>query len=134
MEEKKLITGGEFLVKDTDIADVFIPEELDEEQRMIGETCTDFLETEVFPVADRIDAQEEGLMRSFWRNPVNWDSLELPFLKSMKDSDKTLSPPCMPVRYGFRIFLCRSIFLPYRDWYPAHPLLWKRGAKGKVHS
>jgi len=64
MEEKKLITGGEFLVKDTDIADVFIPEELDEEQRMIGETCKDFLETEIFPIADRIDAQEEGLMRS----------------------------------------------------------------------
>jgi alkylation response protein AidB-like acyl-CoA dehydrogenase len=64
MEEKKLITGGEFLVKKTDPADVFIPEELDEEQRMIGETCNDFLETEVFPVADRIDAQEEGLMRS----------------------------------------------------------------------
>jgi len=64
MEEKKLITGGEFLVKATDPADVFIPEELDEEQRMIGETCKDFLETEVFPVADRIDAQEEGLMRS----------------------------------------------------------------------
>jgi alkylation response protein AidB-like acyl-CoA dehydrogenase len=64
MEEKKLITGGEFLVKETDPADVFIPEELDEEQRMIGETCMDFLNTEVFPVADRIDAQEEGLMRS----------------------------------------------------------------------
>ena len=45
MEEKKLITGGEFLVKETDLADVFIPEEFDEEQRMIGETCTDFLET-----------------------------------------------------------------------------------------
>lgn len=64
MEEKKLITGGEFLVKETSPDDVFIPEELDEEQRMIGETCNDFLETEVFPVADRIDAQEEGLMRS----------------------------------------------------------------------
>ena len=64
MEEKKLITGGEFLVKETSPEDVFIPEELDEEQRMIGETCKDFLETEVFPVADRIDAQEEGLMRS----------------------------------------------------------------------
>ncbi len=63
MEEKKLITGGEFLVKETDPADVFIPEEFDEEQRMIGETCKDFLETEVFPVVDRIDAQEEGLMR-----------------------------------------------------------------------
>ncbi|MCD4711489.1 MAG: acyl-CoA dehydrogenase family protein [Bacteroidales bacterium] len=64
MEEKKLITGGEFLVKETSLADVFIPEELDEEQRMIGETCKDFLNTEVFPVADRIDAQEEGLMRT----------------------------------------------------------------------
>jgi len=64
MEEKKLITGGEFLVKETSPEDVFIPEELDEEQRMIGESCRDFLETEVFPVADRIDAQEEGLMRS----------------------------------------------------------------------
>jgi len=63
MEEKRIITGGEFLVKETDTADVFIPEELDEEQRMIGETCRDFLETEVFPVVDRIDAQEEGLMR-----------------------------------------------------------------------
>jgi len=62
MSDKKLITGGEFLVKETEPADVFIPEEFDEEQRMIGETCKDFLETEVFPVADRIDAQEEGLM------------------------------------------------------------------------
>ncbi|MEN8230053.1 MAG: acyl-CoA dehydrogenase family protein [Bacteroidota bacterium] len=63
MENKRLITGGEFLVKETDPADVFIPEELDEEQRMIGETCQDFLETEVFPVMDRVDSQEEGLMR-----------------------------------------------------------------------
>ena len=63
MENKRLITGGEFLVKETDPADVFIPEELDEEQRMIGETCQDFLDTEVFPIVDRIDAQEEGLMR-----------------------------------------------------------------------
>ena len=63
MENKRLITGGEFLVKETDPADVFIPEEFDEEQKMIGETCRDFLETEVFTVLDRIDAQEEGLMR-----------------------------------------------------------------------
>ncbi len=63
MEKKRLITGGEFLVKQTDPADVFIPEEFDEEQRMIGDTCQDFLDTEVFPVLDRIDAQEDGLMR-----------------------------------------------------------------------
>ncbi|MCK4856259.1 MAG: acyl-CoA dehydrogenase family protein, partial [Bacteroidales bacterium] len=63
MENSKLITGGEFLVKETDPADVFIPEEFDEEQKLIGQTCQDFLDTEIFPVLDRIDAQEEGLMR-----------------------------------------------------------------------
>ncbi len=51
------------MVKETDTGDVFIPEEFDEEQKMIGQTCRDFLDTEVFPVLDRIDAQEEGLMR-----------------------------------------------------------------------
>ena len=63
MENSKLITGGEFLVKETDPADVFIPEEFDEEQKLIGQTCQDFLDTEVFPVMEGIDAQEEGLMR-----------------------------------------------------------------------
>ena len=29
MENEKLITGGEFLVKETQPADIFIPEELD---------------------------------------------------------------------------------------------------------
>ena len=63
MENSKLITGGEFLVKETDPADVFIPEEFDEEQKLIGQTCQDFLDTEVFPVIEKVDAQEEGLMR-----------------------------------------------------------------------
>jgi alkylation response protein AidB-like acyl-CoA dehydrogenase len=63
MENTKLITGGEFLVKETDPTDVFIPEEFDEEQKLIGQTCRDFLDTEVLPVLERIDAQEEGLMR-----------------------------------------------------------------------
>jgi len=63
MENSKLITGGEFLVKETDLANVFIPEEFDEEQKLIGQTCQDFLDTEVFPVVDQVDAQEEGLMR-----------------------------------------------------------------------
>ena len=62
MENEKLITGGEFLVKETQPADVFIPEELDEEQQMIGQTCQDFLNTEVLPVVDDIDAQKKGLM------------------------------------------------------------------------
>ncbi len=62
MENDQLIKGGEFLLKETKAQDVFIPEEFDEEQQMIVQTCKDFLEAEVYPKLDEIDAQEDGLM------------------------------------------------------------------------
>lgn len=58
----KALKGGEFLIKDTDFKSVFIPEMFDEEQKMIAETCQTFLEQEIFPILDRIDSLEEGLM------------------------------------------------------------------------
>lgn len=64
MESKKVLKGGEFLVAESKAEDVFIPEEFDEEQKMISGMCMDFLEREVFPVVDKIDAMEPGLMRS----------------------------------------------------------------------
>jgi alkylation response protein AidB-like acyl-CoA dehydrogenase len=59
---KKTIKGGEFLIAETTYQDVFIPEEFDEEQQMIAQTCRDFLAAEINPILDRIDSQEEGLM------------------------------------------------------------------------
>ncbi|GIV33993.1 MAG: acyl-CoA dehydrogenase [Chitinophagales bacterium] len=60
----KVLQGGEFLIKDTDAQAVFIPEEINEEQRMIRDTCNDFIEKEIHPVYDRIENQEEGLTPS----------------------------------------------------------------------
>ena len=62
--DKKTIKGGEFLITETTYQDVFIPEEFDEEQQMIAQTCRDFLMQEINPILDRIDSQEEGLMPS----------------------------------------------------------------------
>lgn len=59
----KTVKGGEFLIKETAAEDVFTPEEFNEEQKMMADMCRDFLETEVLPNLDRIDAQEEGLMQ-----------------------------------------------------------------------
>jgi len=56
------LKGGEFLIKETDANDIFIPEEWNEEQLMIAKSCRDFLAQNVWPNLDRIDAQEEGLM------------------------------------------------------------------------
>ena len=63
MDKANILKGGEFLIKETEAKDIFIPEEFDEEQLMIAQTCEDFLSTEVFPILDRIDSQEKGLMR-----------------------------------------------------------------------
>ncbi len=62
MEDKKVLQGGEFLIETTDFNDVFIPEEFNEEQRMMAETARDFVYKEVRPVIDRLDAHEEGLL------------------------------------------------------------------------
>lgn len=60
--DKKTVKGGEFLISETTCQDVFIPEEFDEEQQMIAQTCRDFLAAEVYPHLERIDQMEEGLM------------------------------------------------------------------------
>lgn len=58
------IKGGEFIIRETKASDVFIPEEATEEQQMIAQTCRDFLQQEVYPNLDKIDAQEPGLMQT----------------------------------------------------------------------
>ena len=59
---EKRFKGGEYIVREQEASSIFIPEEFDEEQRMIADMARDFLATEVLPILDRIDAQEPGLM------------------------------------------------------------------------
>ena len=64
MEDKKAIKGGEFIIREMACEDIFTPEDYTEEQRMIAQTCLDFIRQNVDPHLDRIDALEEGLMPS----------------------------------------------------------------------
>lgn len=61
-ETKKALQGGEFLIRESEPGDVFIPEEFNEEQQMIAQSAVDFLAAEVWPKLNEIDAMEEGLM------------------------------------------------------------------------
>jgi alkylation response protein AidB-like acyl-CoA dehydrogenase len=56
------IQGGEWIIKEVKAEDVFIPEDFNEEQLMVRDMCSQFLDTEVLPVADRMDKLEPGLM------------------------------------------------------------------------
>ncbi|MFO7655786.1 MAG: acyl-CoA dehydrogenase family protein [Bacteroidales bacterium] len=64
MENNNSLKSGEFLVKEVNANEVFIPEEFNEEQLMIAQTCHDFIETEVYPNLDKLDKQDRELMKS----------------------------------------------------------------------
>src|SRR5687768_17010315 len=63
-ETKTVLKGGEWLIKDSDTADSFSPEDFSDEQKMIRDMCSQYLKSEVIPLLDRIDNLEPGLMRS----------------------------------------------------------------------
>jgi alkylation response protein AidB-like acyl-CoA dehydrogenase len=54
--------GGAFLITKTNFKEVFTPEEWTEEQLMIASMCSDFIDQEIIPNLDKIDAMEAGLM------------------------------------------------------------------------
>ena len=61
------LNGGEWLIKESNAHDIFIPEEFSEEQKMIRDMSGQFLKTEIMPALDRIDAKEPGLLRPIQR-------------------------------------------------------------------
>lgn len=58
------LQGGGFLIQTSTPADTFTPEDFNEEQKMIAQTCAEFLDKEVLPHLLEIDQQKEGLMPS----------------------------------------------------------------------
>ncbi len=63
-KQAKALQGGEWLIKESNPFDTFIPEDFDEEQKMVMDMCTQFLDAEVLPIVERIDKLETGLMPS----------------------------------------------------------------------
>ncbi len=61
VQNKTVLKGGEWLIKESDASETFIREDFTEEQQMIMDMCRQFVKTEVFPILDRIDSLEPGL-------------------------------------------------------------------------
>jgi len=64
VEATDVLNGGEFLIRDSHAEDVFIPEELNEEQLMVKQMSIDFIKNEIDPVRARLEKQEPGLAPS----------------------------------------------------------------------
>jgi alkylation response protein AidB-like acyl-CoA dehydrogenase len=60
-ESRKIIRGGSFIVEDHSPEEVFTPEELSDEHRMIARTAREFMEKEVLPQDEEIEKKNLGL-------------------------------------------------------------------------
>lgn len=60
----KALLGGEWIIKESNPHETFIPEDFNEEQQMVMDMCHQFLNAEVLPIVDKIDKMEPGLVAS----------------------------------------------------------------------
>jgi len=109
--EKEALKGGEFLVKETDAQEVFIPEEFTEEQKMMAAATLDFIDKEINPITDRIESMEDGLMSSLVEKagelgllgvtvPEEYGGLDMNFNTSMLMADIVASAGSFSTAYG----------------------------------
>ena len=94
MEDKELLRGGQFLVKESDCNNVFTPEDFSEEQLMMKEAVQEFNEREVIAHRDRFEAKDYALTEEVMRKagelgflgvavPEAYGGLDMGFVSTM---------------------------------------------------
>src|SRR5437660_10713956 len=63
MDKKEIIKGGSFLIEERTPAEVFTPEDFNEEHRMIAETTRQFIDAEVLPRLNERENKDWKLAR-----------------------------------------------------------------------
>jgi alkylation response protein AidB-like acyl-CoA dehydrogenase len=85
--------GGSFLIETRTPAEVFTPEDLNEEQRQIAATAAQFARDEILPQADAIEAKEPGVLKSLLQKAaeLGFTSVDIPDEYGGVGMDKTTS-------------------------------------------
>ena len=77
MAETQTVIGGQFLTTSVRPGDVFIREELTDEQRLFGQTAAEFMRNEVLPNESRLFAHDWAFVRTLMRKAADLDLLRL---------------------------------------------------------
>jgi alkylation response protein AidB-like acyl-CoA dehydrogenase len=70
-------SGGQFLTSTASPADVFVREDLSDEQRLFGQTAAEFMQKEVLPVVNRLYEHDWTLTRELMKRASDLDLLRL---------------------------------------------------------
>src|SRR4029079_3980362 len=66
-ETRNVIKGGSFILEDHDASDVFTPDDLSDEHKMIAQTAREFTEKEIMPLDAEIESKDYELNRGLPR-------------------------------------------------------------------
>jgi len=85
--------GGSFLLETRTPAEVFTPEDLNEEQRQIATTAAQFAREQILPAVEAIEAKEPGVMAGLIRKAaeLGFASVDIPEEYGGMGMDKTTS-------------------------------------------
>lgn len=64
MADQKILKGGEFLISESDASSIFIPEDFNEEQKMMAATCKDFTDSKALPQIEQLEKHDRELLSS----------------------------------------------------------------------
>ncbi len=67
VQEKEKALGGGFLIRETPPEEIFTPEDLNDEQKMMGKVTREFIDAEVTPKVEQIEHQEWDLTVKLFR-------------------------------------------------------------------
>ncbi|MDN3593832.1 acyl-CoA dehydrogenase family protein [Zunongwangia endophytica] len=93
-EQKDILRGGQFLVKETKCEDVFTPEDFNEEQKMMRDSVKEFVEREIIPHRERFEKKDYKLTEEVMQKagelgflgvsvPEEYDGLGMGFVSTM---------------------------------------------------
>lgn len=64
VKQEGVLKGGEFIIKDSDHKNVYIPEDINEEQKMIAQMCEDFVLSEIYSKVEDIESLKDGAAKN----------------------------------------------------------------------
>ncbi len=93
-EQKDILRGGQFLVKETNCEDIFTPEDFNEEQKMMRDSVQEFVDREIIPHKERFEKKDYALTEEIMQKagelgflgvavPEEYDGLGMGFVSTM---------------------------------------------------
>jgi alkylation response protein AidB-like acyl-CoA dehydrogenase len=109
--------GGAWLLEGGGPADVFTPERMSDEHRLIADTAAEFSRQEVVPAIDRLEQKDWALARALLKRcgdlgllgvnvPEEYGGVELDKVSSLVVSERMADSPSFGAAYGAQANLC----------------------------